>query len=195
MSFSMGTGNQNQEDSGPTNHTPTDSRNVGWYRGMTKRQRRWFWIGTIIVVMICLRACASVAPHSDPQVGPAQSPSPAVVAAPAPPQAPQNGAPAIPAPVAPVDQATPKIEFVPTAPLTTFSDGMYLVGTDIQAGSYKTSGPVSPVKMGYWARMRNDSGEFSAVIANSIINGPARVSVKAGEYLEVTGGAVWTLVK
>jgi hypothetical protein len=191
----MGTGNQNQEDSGPTNHTPTDSRNAGWYRGMTKRQRRWFWIGTIIVVMICLRACGLAAPRHDPQVGPAQSPSPAVVAAPAPPQAPQNGAPAIPAPVAPVDQATPKIESVPTAPLTTFSDGMYLVGTDIQAGSYKTSGPVSPVKMGYWARMRNDSGEFSAVIANSIINGPARVSVKAGEYLEVTGGAVWTLVK
>jgi hypothetical protein len=191
----MGTGNQNQEDSGPTNHTPTDSRNAGWYRGMTKRQRRWFWIGTIIVVMICLRACGLAAPRHDPQVGPAQSPSPAVVAAPAPPQAPQNGAPAIPAPVAPVDQATPKIESVPTAPLTTFSDGMYLVGTDIKAGSYKTSGPVSPVKMGYWARMRNDSGEFSAVIANSIINGPARVSVKAGEYLEVTGGAVWTLVK
>jgi hypothetical protein len=191
----MGTGNQNQEDSGPTNHTPTDSRNAGWYRGMTKRQRRWFWIGTIIVVMICLRACGLAAPRHDPQVGPAQSPSPAVVAAPAPPQAPQNGAPAIPAPVAPVDQATPKIESVPPAPLTTFSDGMYLVGTDIKAGSYKTSGPVSPVKMGYWARMRNDSGEFSAVIANSIINGPARVSVKAGEYLEVTGGAVWTLVK
>jgi hypothetical protein len=191
----MGTGNQNQEDSGPTNHTPTDSRNAGWYRGMTKRQRRWFWIGTIIVVMICLRACGLAAPRHDPQVGPAQSPSPAVVAAPAPPQAPQNGAPAIPAPVAPVDQATPKIESVPTAPLTTFGDGMYLVGTDIQAGSYKTSGPVSPVKMGYWARMRNDSGEFDALIANSIINGPARVTVKAGEYLEVTGGAVWTLVK
>jgi hypothetical protein len=63
---------------------------------------------------------------------------------------------------------------------------MYLVGTDIAAGSYKASGP-RPGGIGdcYWARLKDDSG--SNIIANDLAAGATRVTVKNGEYLEVKG--------
>lgn len=85
----------------------------------------------------------------------------------------------------------------PAGPLTTFGDGTYLVGEDIAVGSYRTPGPEksSYSDMCYWSRKKNDSGEFEAIIANEIVRGPGRVTVKKGEFFETNSCQDWVLVK
>lgn len=84
----------------------------------------------------------------------------------------------------------------PAAPVTPsgLSDGTYLAGTDIKAGTYKTPGPGSTDIMDscYWSVNRDDLGED--IVANNNITGPARITVKTGQYLELNGGCNWSRV-
>jgi hypothetical protein len=74
----------------------------------------------------------------------------------------------------------------PAGPKTSFGDGTYQVGTDVAAGSYKSTGPRSGgIGMCYWARLKDDSGQN--IIANDSSQGPTRFTAKAGEYVQVTG--------
>ncbi|MFD5244979.1 hypothetical protein ACFWIW_10570 [Amycolatopsis sp. NPDC058340] len=110
----------------------------------------------------------SLAPHTTPTT-PFREPDPVTTL---PPATTLAAAP-------PVTTAPPS----PTGPLTEFGDGTYKVGEDIAAGTYKSPGGA----FCYWARLRNDSGDFGAIITNHAGSGPARVTVKKGEFLEVSG--------
>lgn len=69
----------------------------------------------------------------------------------------------------------------------TLRDGVYEVGADIKAGTYKTKGGPDC----YWERTRGAGGD---IIANHFGNGPAVVTVNRGETLELScSGAGWTL--
>ncbi|MDQ0605253.1 hypothetical protein QF037_009598 [Streptomyces canus] len=58
-------------------------------------------------------------------------------------------------------------------------DGTFLVGKDIQAGTYRSEGKN---KYGcYWARLSDTTGEEDAIIANGNAEGPAIVKVAAGD--------------
>ncbi|MFJ8232577.1 hypothetical protein ACIQ9E_21830 [Streptomyces sp. NPDC094448] len=91
----------------------------------------------------------------------------------------------------------PKPKPTPTAkpgPATSFEgDGMYLVGEDIAAGTYRTDGAVEDdlISNCYWARHKDASGEFASIIANDNVKGQTRVTVNKGEYLEVKGCQPW----
>jgi hypothetical protein len=75
------------------------------------------------------------------------------------------------------------------APTTVPGDGEYLVGEDMQAGTYKTAGTDG---FGcYWERAKNASGEFDAIIANGNLQGTGRVTVNKGEVFKVTGCKEW----
>ncbi|MFD1047546.1 hypothetical protein ACFQ1S_19370 [Kibdelosporangium lantanae] len=63
--------------------------------------------------------------------------------------------------------------------------------SDIPAGRLKTTGSSHC----YYARLKNDSGDFNAIIANNNLNGPGSVTVKAGEFFEVEGTCEWTVTK
>ncbi len=81
-----------------------------------------------------------------------------------------------------------------TGPATTISgDGQYLVGEDMKPGTYKTAGTDSSVPC-YWARLKDASGELSGIIANDNITGPARVTLKKGEYFETKRCQPWKRV-
>lgn len=84
-----------------------------------------------------------------------------------------------------------------SGPATSFEDGTYLVGSDVKAGTYKTTGETDDdLGMGcYWERAKNDSGSMDAIIANNYANGPGRVTVNSGEVFKVSGGCEWLLVK
>jgi TolA-binding protein len=70
----------------------------------------------------------------------------------------------------------------------TVSDGIYEVGTDIKAGTYKTDGASGC----YYAVL--GSANTNNIINNSYNDGPAVVSVSTGQYLELAcSGADWTL--
>jgi hypothetical protein len=74
-------------------------------------------------------------------------------------------------------------EVGPPGPATAFGDGIYLVGTDIAAGSYHSGGP-PPGAAGRcaWARLRD-----AVVVASDVTRGPTRLTTTGGEYLHVAG--------
>lgn len=84
----------------------------------------------------------------------------------------------------------------PTGPARSMSDGVYQVGVDVQAGRYKTAGPSAdaPIPNCYWQRATDDSGEFESIIANGNVQGPGSLSIKKGEFVEMSGGCKWTKV-
>lgn len=52
--------------------------------------------------------------------------------------------------------------------------GTFVVGEDIEPGTYKTSWPDSSgIGSCYWARRRDTSGDFKAIITNGNTEGPA----------------------
>jgi hypothetical protein len=76
-------------------------------------------------------------------------------------------------------------------PATSFSgEGEYVVGEDIKAGTYKTTGPDGGFGC-YWERARNASGEFDAIIANNNLDGPGRVTLNNGEYFKTNRCQEW----
>jgi hypothetical protein len=85
----------------------------------------------------------------------------------------------------------------PDGPATSFSDGTYLVGSDIEAGTYKTTGPDDSAWTDgcYWERAKNDSGDLDSIIANNYQEGPGRVTVNSGEVFKVSGDCEWRLVR
>lgn len=74
------------------------------------------------------------------------------------------------------------------------TDGFYEVGRDLDPGRYKTSGDSTSVMGCYYARKKDDSGDFGTIIANDIGKGPRSVTVKRGEFVEFSGGCVWNRV-
>ncbi|MFI1562319.1 hypothetical protein ACH4ZX_04500 [Streptomyces sp. NPDC020490] len=90
----------------------------------------------------------------------------------------------------------PKPAKKPGAATTVEGDGQYLVGEDMRAGTYKTAGPDpdSLIENCYWARTKDASGEFEAIIANANLQGQGRVTVNKGEYFETNGCQKWTKV-
>ncbi|MFI9615373.1 hypothetical protein ACIHCM_27470 [Streptomyces sp. NPDC052023] len=91
---------------------------------------------------------------------------------------------------------TPKPAKKPGPATMVEGEGQYLVGEDMQAGTYKTAGPDKSgfIDNCYWARTKNASGEFEAIIANDNLQGQGRVTVNKGEYFETNGCQEWTKV-
>ncbi|WP_413755137.1 hypothetical protein [Streptomyces sp. MMBL 11-3] len=58
-------------------------------------------------------------------------------------------------------------------------DGTFLVGKDIEAGTYRSEG--KKAYGCYWARLSDTTGEAGAIIANGNAQGPAIVKVAAGD--------------
>jgi len=76
--------------------------------------------------------------------------------------------------------------------LTSFGDGTYLVGKDIQPGTYKSSEGGS----GYWARLSSFSGDLSSIIANDLPQGPSIVKISPNDKgFETFGNGTWTKIE
>ena len=74
---------------------------------------------------------------------------------------------------------------------TTFGgDGMYLVGVDIEPGTYSSVGD------GYWERLKSAVGGVDGIIGNGNPEGKATVKIKATDtFFSTTGMGEWTRVK
>ncbi|MFC9096938.1 hypothetical protein [Streptomyces sp. NPDC057072] len=82
----------------------------------------------------------------------------------------------------------------PKGPATTIAgDGEYLVGTDMQAGTYRTAGPDNSV-LCYWERAKDSTGSFDSIIANNNLQGSGRATVRKGEVFKTTGCQKWAKV-
>lgn len=108
----------------------------------------------------------------------ANTPAPQVGSFPAMPEV-ANVAPAVPAPA--------------PAPGTIPGSGTFMVGSDIEPGTYKTGGPES---FGcYYARLKDTTGDFGSIINNNVSQGPASVTISASDgAFETSGCQTWSKV-
>jgi hypothetical protein len=154
-----------------------------------KPSGRWKWIAGIVAAFVLGLTFGSLG-NSDTS-SQAIADAPATSAAPAPTYSPPTySPPTYEVPAAPVPTPTPE----PTGPATSFSDGIYEVGVDVEPGRYKTpgSGGTSIWDSCYWERAKDDSGELRSIIANDNITGPGSITLKEGEFVKGSGGCVWT---
>ncbi|TFC81153.1 hypothetical protein E3T23_06555 [Cryobacterium cheniae] len=70
-----------------------------------------------------------------------------------------------------------------------FSDGMHLVGTNVTPGTYA----ISTSTRCYYA-WKSGTGSDAEIVDNEIVNGPATVTLKAGEVFESNRCGKWTKV-
>lgn len=82
-----------------------------------------------------------------------------------------------------------------TLPLGSYGPGTYVVGADIQPGTYATSGPDGSGlwPMCYYARLKNLDGDLSAIIANGNFKGRMTLNVKPTDVaVEFDQDCIWT---
>ena len=105
-----------------------------------------------------------------------------------------HAAPA-PAPTpAPVPAPTPVPEAAPVDPLTTFGDGMYVVGEDIAPGRYRNDGPRdSSYKLPCYWDVRDASGVIEPNGQGVAPAGPSVVTLKAGTMFTSRNCLDWRL--
>lgn len=95
-----------------------------------------------------------------------------------------------PAPASAPDR--PASPAVPSGPQTTFGDGTYRVGSDIEPGTYRAPGTEQSC---YWARLKDLSGTLDAIVASDLAQGPATVSISTSDVAFKTARCgTWTKV-
>ncbi|MFG1809162.1 hypothetical protein [Streptomyces sp. NPDC049040] len=74
------------------------------------------------------------------------------------------------------------------APKTSMGDGMYKVGTDIVAGTYKAKGGDTC----YWERDKDALHDVDSIAANDNVTGAAVVTITSGDaYFKTSGCGTW----
>lgn len=70
-------------------------------------------------------------------------------------------------------------------------DGVFQVGRDLAAGTYRTPGDAAGC---YWARLSDATGSSRSILANGNTSGPGIVQVLASDaFVQFRGACTWTL--
>ncbi|MGW3179936.1 hypothetical protein ACWDD9_11795 [Kitasatospora sp. NPDC001119] len=78
---------------------------------------------------------------------------------------------------------------------TIAGSGTYLVGADVQPGTYKTAGPSGSIGICYWERSNGSSGDVGSIIANEALTGQGVVTIKKSDAVFKSQGCqMWTKV-
>lgn len=84
---------------------------------------------------------------------------------------------------------------VQSGPLSSFGDGTYVVGKEVVPSSYKTMGSTINGLPCYWARLKDTSGDFNAIIANGATTGQTTVTINPRDgAFQTTGCNTWQKV-
>jgi len=96
----------------------------------------------------------------------------------------------VPSPTVIIQEAEP-----PAGPGSSFGNGVYAVGADVQPGSYRTSGPEAGRLFCYWARLSGFGGSLDEIIANDNSGGPTVVTISPSDIgFESSGCGTWTRI-
>jgi hypothetical protein len=102
---------------------------------------------------------------------------------------------AVPVPTMPIPAAPQPQAQAPRLAPGVFGDGTYEVGQGpglIEPGRYRYQGGAA---LAYWARLKDTSGESSAIIANGMPKGPTTITIKKTDgAVEFRGDATWQRV-
>ena len=86
-----------------------------------------------------------------------------------------------------------KLEDVKPAVKKEASDGIYLIGYDLEAGTYKVEVTDTTTKMGYVQRSRSVAMGMDDIIANEIVQGSGYVKIEKGDFAVRLQGVKLTL--
>jgi hypothetical protein len=157
----------------------------------TASQRRGTWVIVTVIGLIAavtlLVVGIGIGASSQPAAVP-YTPPPVVYT----PPPPSLDTPIQPAPIEPEEAAQPA-EADPVK--DGIGSGIWVVGEDIPAGTYKTKGPAAGETDGYYARLKNNDGSLGDIINNNFVEGPTTVTLHAGEYFESHRCQPWKLSK
>ena len=78
----------------------------------------------------------------------------------------------------------------PATPAAAIKDGDWVVGEEIEPGTYETAAS----DRCYWARSKDATGNLRTVIANDNADGPATVTISPGEMFRSNRCGTWTKV-
>lgn len=78
----------------------------------------------------------------------------------------------------------------------TVSQGTYVVGSDIPAGTYRTTGSQAQGQsLCQWRRLKDTTGDASAILASGTATGPTTVTIKPSDgAVEFYGGCTWAKI-
>lgn len=78
----------------------------------------------------------------------------------------------------------------------TVNQGTYVIGTDIPAGTYRTTGSQAQGQsLCQWRRLKDTTGDASAILASGTATGPTTMTIKPSDgAVEFYGGCIWTRV-
>lgn len=84
----------------------------------------------------------------------------------------------------------PPMGSTPTVEESGITDGTWLVGEDIEPGTYRTGGPQSAGAFGncYHARLSGTSGELDDIISNDNSQGPTVITIRESDVAFETNG-------
>ena len=84
-------------------------------------------------------------------------------------------------------KATPLADWtVPNPRLVNLGPGMYIVGRDIDAGTYQGEAGEDILDSCYWARLNGVTGTVDDILANNNANGPFYVEVETSDFALTT---------
>ena len=75
---------------------------------------------------------------------------------------------------------------VPNPRLVSLDPGMYIVGRDIDAGTYRGEAGEDILDSCYWARLSGVTGTIDDILANNNVNGPFYVEVETSDFALAT---------
>ncbi|WP_077490697.1 hypothetical protein [Sinomonas mesophila] len=72
------------------------------------------------------------------------------------------------------------------------TDGLHVVGKDVQPGVYSTTGGSGRNPLGCYYAWMSGTGSDAEIVDNNIVKGPATVTLRDGEVFESSSCAPWT---
>lgn len=146
--------------------------------GQGKRKgRKWLWIAIgLIVLLIIIIAAATAGGGDDGDVDESTTTTAGT-------ESTEASTTESSSPETTETPATTEASTTTTEGAEIFSDGVYLVGTDLPAGLYK--GQLDGDLPGYWSITTDPNG--SDIVANDIPTGQFYVEIAGGQYLTLTG--------
>lgn len=80
------------------------------------------------------------------------------------------------------------------AAASTFGNGVFVVGEDVEPGEYRSAGPSGANPVGCYYAWKSGTGSDADIIDNNIVEGQTRVTLNDGDVFESTSCEQWERV-
>jgi hypothetical protein len=187
-----------------------DSVDVNQIHGAGERPsppRRWPWIASIVAAFVVGIGIGAAGGDTQPT---AETPEPEVVietqtvteTVEVPGEIPQEDLDALTEREAELDDREAELaereaaitEAEDEAAASTFGNGVYVVGEDIEAGEYRSAGADGSNPVGCYYAFLSGTGSDADIIDNNIVEGQTRVTLRDGDVFESQSCESWERV-